>query len=496
MVKEEIKVDVMMLQEPWVVGGRVAGLRSIGTIFALDTKGPRACVILRKGLNGWFLPQFSSRDTAAVLVQLPGEGQAVFASVYMADDGETNIPSEEVERLVEYCARKTLPLVLGADANAHHVLWGSTDTNKRGEDLLGFLAASHLEVCNVGNDPTFVTRNRREVLDVTLVSTRHVDQITSWKVHPEDAASDHRMICFSFATKEAPRNKDKVTRRTNWSKYESTLFRKLAKAREIEVRDVSDLEVLTDEITKAVKLSFRNSSKETRTPEDGSQPWWSPELKSLQAAFRRASRRAYATGLTEDEERRKQARRDFKRACGKAKGDKWREYCENMERAAPVARLVKAMKSDTKTQVGMMKKPCGEYTETPEEAIDALLEAHFPGKPEEGRSRGDEHSPMMAGLVEAIVTKRKVIEAINGFEPNKAPGPDGVSPVLLQKGGKALTDELVKLFRGCLAMGYVPRAWRESRIAFLPKPGKERYDMVSSFRPVSLMSFLLKTLED
>lgn len=35
----------------------------------------------------------------------------------------------------------------------------------------------------------------------------------------------------------------------------------------------------------------------------------------------------------------------------------------------------------------------------------------------------------------------------------------------------------------------------KSKVVFLPKPGKETYDLPKSFRPICLMSFMLKTLE-
>jgi len=46
--------------------------------------------------------------------------------------------------------------------------WGSTNTNEKGELLYDYLLHSHLFIRNKGNDPTFITRNRREVLDITL----------------------------------------------------------------------------------------------------------------------------------------------------------------------------------------------------------------------------------------------------------------------------------------------------------------------------------------
>jgi hypothetical protein len=44
-------------------------------------------------------------------------------------------------------------------------------------------------------------------------------------------------------------------------------------------------------------------------------------------------------------------------------------------------------------------------------------------------------------------------------------------------------------------MGYVPAIWHQVKVVFIPKPGKNSYTGPRDFRPISLTSFLLKTLE-
>ena len=46
-----------------------------------------------------------------------------------------------------------------------------------------------------------------------------------------------------------------------------------------------------------------------------------------------------------------------------------------------------------------------------------------------------------------------------------------------------------------MALHYTPLRWRESRIVFIPKPGKDSYDSPKSFRPISLSNYMLKGLE-
>jgi len=93
------------------------------------------------------------------------------------------------------------------------------------------------------------------------------------------------------------------------------------------------------------------------------------------------------------------------------------------------------------------------------------------------------------------VTYKRVVWSIKTFPPFKSPGKDGVYHALLQHGMDTLAPLLVKTFRTCLAMSYVPSLWKEITAVFIPKPGRSDYSDPKSFRPISPTSFLLKTLE-
>jgi hypothetical protein len=92
-----------------------------------------------------------------------------------------------------------------------------------------------------------------------------------------------------------------------------------------------------------------------------------------------------------------------------------------------------------------------------------------------------------------VITYQRVAWAIDTFAPYKSPGVDGIFPVLLQEGREVLIPHLVRIFRACLATGYVPRIWRQVKFVFIPKPGRNSY--CGPNRPISLTSFLLKTME-
>jgi hypothetical protein len=94
-----------------------------------------------------------------------------------------------------------------------------------------------------------------------------------------------------------------------------------------------------------------------------------------------------------------------------------------------------------------------------------------------------------------IVTHQRVRWTIDSFAPHKSPGMDRIFPALLQEGWEVLFPYLIRIFRACLATGYVPAMWHQIKIMFIPKPGRKSYCGPKDFRPTSLTLFLLKTME-
>jgi hypothetical protein len=77
----------------------------------------------------------------------------------------------------------------------------------------------------------------------------------------------------------------------------------------------------------------------------------------------------------------------------------------------------------------------------------------------------------------------------------KVAGTDEILPALLQQGEELIAPHLCRIYRACLAYGFIPTAWRQVKVTFIPKPGKLDYTDAKAYRPISLSSFLLKTME-
>ena len=162
---------IVLIQEPWTNKNKILGLGASGTVLfrSCSENNPRTCVIT-KGLQSYCLPQYSNKDQTAVCVSIKTsqtERLVVVASVYMPIN-ETP-PSKELEQLVHYCNVKNLPLIIGADTNAHHFWWGSKNCNQRGFTFTEYLATTDLEVANQGNVPTFCVRDKKSAASRLVV---------------------------------------------------------------------------------------------------------------------------------------------------------------------------------------------------------------------------------------------------------------------------------------------------------------------------------------
>ena len=61
---------------------------------------------------------------------------------------------------------------------------------------------------------------------------------------------------------------------------------------------------------------------------------------------------------------------------------------------------------------------------------------------------------------------------------------------------KHLPDNFIKYITMIYkAVAYTPKIWKEARMIFIPKPGKNSYKLAKAWRPISLTNYLIKALE-
>jgi hypothetical protein len=139
----------------------------------------------------------------------------------------------------------------------------------------------------------------------------------------------------------------------------------------------------------------------------------------------------------------------------------------------------------------------GECTQTEGETLDLLLHTHFPGSgavEEEASSNFHRTMQLDWQVAKRVVTYRWVVWATESFVPYNSPGMDGIFPAFLQEGWEVLAPYLIRIFHTCLATNYVSMAWCQVKVVFIPKPRRDTYCRLKDYKPISLTSFLLKTM--
>lgn len=499
------KKYIAFCQEPYVSFGAVRATPSGSTHYSATghTKRQRASIIVSNDIPSFCLPQYCDPDTTTVGVKTEEGGDAkqmIVCSAYFPHDSEETPPTPMVRQLTEYCDNKRLPLIIAADTNAHHDLWGSSSNNSRGLSLEEFVMSNNLFVHNLGSKPTFVTAITKQVIDVTFSNQYALNMIHSWIVDRVEMASDHKLIEFKIGGIAVLAEKlTRKIRNIDKNKFIEQLSSEVSTHVWPTVVDsIPKLEACVEALHSAIDTSFAKSCPATKVGGKKIVPWWSKELSHLRKEARKHLRIARRTNLEEDWVRSRTTCRTLKYSIRKHKKENWKKFCSELEDIKPTLRIYKLLKKDPHTRLSMVRKPNGEMTANLEESLDCLLNANFPEPPD----TTEEWSPPEPGLpgsgkgiTNRIVTLDLVLKALRSFKPYKAPGPDGAHPVLLQLGLPVIGGIIVSLYRASLSLGHIPEIWTKSRVVFIPKPGKKDRTLTNSYRPISLTSFLLKGLE-
>jgi ribonuclease HI len=413
-------------------------------------------------------------------------------------DSKLPPPSPELIRLVRHADANNTELLIGCDANAHHTVWGSSDINKRGDSLLQFIGSTRLEILNINNEPTFINKLRQEVIDMTLVTRGITHLVSNWHVSSEASMSDHRWICFRLCTTLRKPQPYRNPRKTNIVKFLDNVSMAANHWPQCHIQNTEELFNRSDALTSALTNSFEKACPpRAPKPTCRSSAWWCKELDqqrhvtrtSFNEAKRKRSEIAWQAYKAEKNKYSKLLRQKQRQA--------WQTFCGSLTKVSEAARLNKVLAKDPQLKPHRLKKTDGSLTSNPTETINNLMFTHFPDCVDS--TSIDYHSNVVidgySPWVSDICNVNKIAWAISSYSPFKAAGVDGIFPALLQWAGEVILHELRHIFMASLQLGTIPPQWRQVKAIFIPKPGKSDYSNAKAFRPISLTSFLLKTLE-
>jgi hypothetical protein len=253
----------------------------------------------------------------------------------------------------------------------------------------------------------------------------------------------------------------------------------------------------TDRWYSGVNLAFNLVCKPSRVKTKDVADWWNEDCESAKRKYqiqeKQADRRkrpspADLTAL-------RALNRSLKNCINSAKKERFQEFVREVETLPDMAKLSKILRSKAANKLGWSGSRMVPYAPLLRSPW-RLVEEHFPGS----LVTTEPVPPPLRGVEKEIepipwITPERTWMAINPFCPHKACGPDKLKPIVLQHLPKLAVEALNSIFMAVIALAFTPIRWRNSDVVFIDKPGKKDMENPRSFRPISLMSFVYKTLE-
>ena len=493
LMSQESSDCIYLITEPYLNKGHVKGVPSNYKVYG--TQNCRAIIIAPKNLPLFYSHELSNKD-CCVCIYDDGKKQKCFSSIYLDGTYKDSVDRNLIT-LCDYITDTKVDGILAFDSNSHSVLWGSSDTDERGEQIEMLCAQYNLEILNSGNVPTFMnSRGHNSIIDITLVAGQD-HGCSSWRVLDKQYFfSDHRCIEYRINLDETQKCK---VRKTDWVKFNSLLPTE-------EVRyhawSAHTIELEARLIHKAITTAL-SSSTYTAPLKVRSARFWTNELHKQKMNVKKLEAKWQSNKTTENRLLFITEKKAFQKAVRKAKRVSWKTFTDSISNPKEMAHLYRCLKGKTNESIGLLKKSgSNEYTRNTNETIDCLMNEHFSGNVPLGNNfPRDDSMPEIGNtcsegtLTGSFITLDKVKKAISSFGADKCAGVDSVKPRIFQCLNEPMLKRLTKLYQAIVELGYTPKFWGYSKIIFISKPDKQSYADSRAFRPLSMLSQYLKNLE-
>ena len=417
-------------------------------------------------------------------------------------------------------------LVVAADLNCHHQALGDNSTTPTGRLLVRFLTDTGLQhhmtpftryPAHEGQIPTFPDK-----LLTSPCLTRKILKITSGF----DIGSDHIPLIFDLKIIPYPYKSDTHEafvihdyRNADWDLYSQSITTSLAPlTQQPAPQTPNQIDDLHTSITSAIltaKAEAVPTKQVLHTPLR-----LPPDILHLIKAKRR-TRRLLVRDPTSPYlhatyralvERVKVAMRTFKedramKACEKADSDFsnnprsfWRlvKHYNNPSTSITPLRVNNTIVSDSEGMAEAFRDSLAQIHSVPmhpdfDQDHFTHIETHIAQHPDTFTPPNTipenlpEHDLTTPITFQEVDRKRRQLK-------NTAPGPDGISNLLLKKAPPLLVNLLTTLYTSVLLLGYSPKPWKHAHVILFPKPHKDHRDPVN-YRPISLTSPISKLFE-
>ena len=470
-------------------------------------------ILLKEEIPYARLSELEENSVDNIVITIVSNGlKLVVSTAYVQPenlDGVKNIMKvlENCKKLVD--DNKINSCIFFGDLNARHQYWGDTMSNRLGEETVKIVDT--YSILNNG-EPTFISTNGSSVIDLCLiygpiVSHYEHNLATDEYVELFTGAPNrgHLPVLVDFAVStEKLKTKKLWMEKANWKLWKDYVETGIG---EIDLNDNNSttqwktfLNLLLDASEKYIPL---------KTISRHSKPFWNSELTKSSEELRHLRRKFKYCSNYINGEKLARAKENFKKQLSDSASIWMNCFLSNLghKRGRDFWASYKSLLNKKKEEVGLIRNKTGELLYTKSEICTQFETTFFSGQHLSEQSydevffehveqevrvpdSSDEHEN---GLFVDPLNMEELNAAIANTSNTRSFDTDDIHLSMIKNLGYKARELLLQIFNNCWETASWP--WKESRVIFIRKPNKERYDDCSSYRPLSISSHFGKLLE-
>jgi Endonuclease-reverse transcriptase len=405
----------------------------------------------------------------------------------------------------------------GGDFNQHHPTWDKDEDMhlftakalKDAEELIDLVADQEMCMILPKGIPTLkhmVTKqhSRPDNVFCMVGLANHVVKCDTM-LERQLGKTDHYPVVtiLELMQERSSKQISRNFRETDWDSFNGFLGKEVAvipisSESQIDADLGKEIEQLTELIQKAIIYKVPISN-----PCPLSKRWWTKDLTKTKKAVNRIRAESYKNRAVEDHlshQDLQQAQQKYAANIIKAKMDHWNSYLENADSSTiwTANKYITNPAGDgDQSRIPTLKvKGNDGFTREVnmnEGKAKVLAEVFFPPKPATSSVPQEFSYPDLLPSPLPI-TEEQIHAHIAKLSPFKAPGPDRIPNIILQKSANLIVPYLLPIYRSIMRYGVYYKGWQESTTCILRKPGKPSYEVPKAYCPIALLCTMAKSI--
>ena len=459
-------------------------------------------------------------DALFAIITIHGQ-RILVCSVYIPPSSHellTKFLSLINQALLELKGLNCTSLAVFGDFNARLSDWGDHSDNAAGKSLSNFVDSHNLMIADKFNGYTFLCDRGGSRIDLAITTCNLFSLITNQYTDPDVelyTGAPHRGHVPVWTLLNLNHNITKSVfvhnwSNTDWSQFEAVLDSLTLKAVPATV-SITDPHILW-QVTKQLLINARDQVVPQKNINYHSKPYWTRDLTSLSKAVRSARKSFKYRSTPTNRAALDRAKEAFNVALDNAIKEHIQKQATSLNDANSASFWTRFKRtfyksSSNERTIGTIIDQHGTKIVHDKDKASLLYNDIFNGDHLKGIDFDDAWkntvensvkylplSDLNSGSLNVNISADEIQKALTKVKcSNKSMDSDGIHPLMLKHCGNQFPVILLKLFNGVLTNHTWP--WNIGNVIFLRKQGKPNYHNTSSFRPITITSYVGKTFE-